>query len=169
MSNQTGFGTRHEQVEIEWRGIRAEVDVELAPLILEMWKAGVATVLSCQENRPGIAWIAFPAADFATGFLDLVAVHPGEDDAPAADDAPYGATLYRRIAGCGSIGDWQYALFPENYGVREKIVKGKLVETCTGPANFEFLVSVRFPRTDIPLILKRLQAVNAARAGKAVA
>src|SRR5262249_6077338 len=55
-------GTRHRQVWVEWDGYGADVDEELAPLILALWKKGIVTCNSCQENRPGIAWVEFLTA-----------------------------------------------------------------------------------------------------------
>ena len=72
--------TQHKQVAIEWRGRRAEVDEEMAPLILALWRAGISTTLSCQENRPGIAWIAFATPEDARRFLNRVAVYPDAAD-----------------------------------------------------------------------------------------
>jgi hypothetical protein len=49
--------------------------------------------------------------------------------------------------------------------VDEDLIEDEVVETCIGPSDFAFLVSVRFPATDLPLILERLRA-PAARRGR---
>lgn len=140
--------TIHKQVWVEWKGEGAYVDEELAPLILALWQAGIDTMMSCQENRPGIAWLCFPTPLDAKMFLDLVAAYPDEDD------VPFSETLYGRIAGCGSDGDWEYAVNVCDLGVEEDIVHGEVIQTCIGPSDFMFDVSVRFPRTDLPLVLE---------------
>jgi hypothetical protein len=33
--------TNHEQVTIEWHDLRADVDEEIAPLILALWQLGI--------------------------------------------------------------------------------------------------------------------------------
>src|SRR5215469_241505 len=153
----------HQQARVAWQGREAEVDEELAPLIQALWKAGIDTLLSCQENRPGVAWICFPTARDAKNFLDAVAVYPDRKDLRTVGgrlyvgDVPFWETLYGRITGCGTDGDWQYDVNVDNWGVDEDLVNGEVVQTCIGPADFEFSVSVRFPRTDLPLILDRLQ------------
>ena len=43
-------------------------------------------------------------------------------------------------------GDWRYDVSVHNRGVPdEDIVNDEAVETCTGPSDFEFFVSIRFP------------------------
>jgi hypothetical protein len=150
--DKTPCETRHKQVRVEWDGRGADVDEDLAPLILALWRAGIDTMMSCQENRPGIAWICFPTPLDAKMFLDLVAVYPDETD------VPFWETLYGRVAGFGSDGDWEYTVNVDDLGVQEDIIDGKVEATCIGPSDFMFDVSVRFPRTDLPLILERLQA-----------
>src|SRR5262245_12701217 len=68
----------HKQVPIQWGIRRAEVDEGLAPLILALWRAGIDTVNSCQENRPGVVWVEFASTFDAERFLSLVACYPIE-------------------------------------------------------------------------------------------
>jgi hypothetical protein len=158
-----GPATRHKQVPIAWKGRYAEVDEELAPVILSLWKAGIDTCNSCQDNFPGIAWVEFPTMLDAKRFLDLVAVYPDERDMRAVNgrlyvgDVPFWETLYGRITGWGNDDDWRYDVNVHNGSVDEHIVNDEVVQTCFGPSDFEFFVSVRFPRTDLPLILELLQ------------
>lgn len=158
--------TQHKQVPIEWRGRRAEVDEEMAPLIRALWRAGISTTLSCQENRPGVAWIAFATPEDARRFLNRVAVYPDAADLREAGgrtsvgNVPFRETLYGRITGCDSEGDWEYGVFVDDYGVAEELVGNESVTTHVGPADFEFGVSIRFPRSDMPLILERLTSAR---------
>jgi hypothetical protein len=147
--------TSHPQVRVRWRGLEADVDEELAPLIRALWRAGIHTCLSCQENRPGVAWIEFLTARDARKFLNRVAVYPTEAE---LQEAPFWETLYGRITRRGGEGDWEYDVFPEDWDVEEKLIDDEVEETCTGPADFEFGVSIRFPRADLPLILQRFQS-----------
>src|SRR5262249_44089247 len=88
----------HKQVTVRWKGMEAEVDEELAPLILTLWKNGIVTTNSCQENRPGIAWIEFLTPEDARLFLNKVVEYPTKEEV----DGPFWETLYGRIVGYGS-------------------------------------------------------------------
>lgn len=148
--------TPHKQVAIQWGDLRAEVDYKIAPLILALWKLGIHTVNSCQENRPRTAWIEFLTTDDAKQFLGIVAVYPDEED----EKEPFWETLYGRITQCGSANDWEYHLHPFNWNVHEEIVSDEVIETCIGPSDFEFSVSIRFPKKDIPLLVKLLEGID---------
>jgi hypothetical protein len=141
--------TDHKQVRISARGFEADVDDGLAPLMLALGRAGVCIAHCRQEYESGVAWIAFPTAEDAKRFLDIVAQYPD-------DRAPFWKTLYARLTGRGDEGDWEYDIHPKNWAVDEVLVDDEVVETNTGPADFEFEVSVRFPVSDIPLILNRV-------------
>src|SRR5262249_2367180 len=130
--------TTHKQVTISWLDRQSEVDEELAPLILALWHADLDTCNSCQENFPGITWIEFTTPEDAMQFLDLVADYPKGRRSRR--------TLYSRIVGCGSDGDWQYDIHPHNWGVEQDVVGDKVVETCIGLPDFDFSVSIRFPK-----------------------
>src|SRR5262245_30555937 len=99
MSDETTMSaTIHRQVPVAWQGREEEVDEELAPLLLALWKAGIDTCNSCQENRPGVVWIEFPTSLDAQAFLNLVAQYPSEDEA---------GTLYGRIMWYAGDQDWE--------------------------------------------------------------
>jgi hypothetical protein len=157
------LGTEHKQVTVAWGGRRAEVDEELAPLILALWKADIDTWNSCQENRPGIVWIQFPTTDDARRFLNRVAEYPPDsdrdraNDRPGEGDGPFPEALYDRVVGCGSDEDWEYDTLLDNEAVEVEVVDDERIERRTGPADFYFSVSVRFPRTDLPVVLRRVE------------
>ena len=65
--------TLHKQVGIQCVDRKAEVDEELAPIILALWRADIDTVLSCQEYEPGRAWIHFRSSWDVERFFTLVA------------------------------------------------------------------------------------------------
>jgi hypothetical protein len=68
---ETVADTLHPQTTIrhEWR--EAEVDVEIAPLILALWRLGLDTVNSCQNNH-GRVWIEFGSVEDGECFLDTI-------------------------------------------------------------------------------------------------
>lgn len=64
--------TVHPQRHIQYHTQEADVDVGLAPIVLELWKAGISTLLSCQEVTDGVAWLKFASVKDATRFLTIV-------------------------------------------------------------------------------------------------
>ena len=139
----------HKQVRIKVDSFEADVDEELAPLLVELWKAGMRTVLSCQENRPGVAWIQFFSVDDLTYFLDTV----GGCAAVEEDD------LYWRITQDADEdgGSWEYALHPMDIAADDEADD----DWHEHLPDFAFLPSVRFPRTDLPLLLRHMTFHNA--------
>jgi hypothetical protein len=162
--------TEHKQVRVRCNGQSGNIDEELAPLIRALWKAGIYTTNSCQENQPGIAWIEFSSFDDAKKFLDLVAVYPAgwdrrsKNGGKSVSKVPFWKTLYGRITNCGDGGDWQFDVHPFDFGVEEKLVKDEIITRCIGPAYFEMYVSIRFPKSDVPLILEQLTLKDRAKA-----
>lgn len=142
--------THHKQVKVRVGEWEADVDEELAPLIEQLWKAGIATVLSCQENRPGVAWIMFLMAEDLSTFLDIVAEYDPDE-----------ASLYRRISLASDLEEcWEYDLRPQDAALHEEFLGGGVEEWHEGEACFYFNVSVRFPRTDLPTLLQRMMWHN---------
>jgi len=163
--NESGSGdqdmnTTHKQVFVRVGDMEAEVDQGIAALIREIWKAGIGTLNSCQENQPGIVWIEFVTCEDARCFLNIVAAYEDGLD-----------TLYNRARqGWNPIDEddmmhpfWSYDIHPEDLALQEEIddAGDVLAETHPGAPEFEFSVSIRFPECDYPLVLKRLKEHNA--------
>src|SRR2546422_556223 len=90
----------HKQVPIEWfDGETIEVDEGLAELLSLCYQNDILTLLSCQENRPGIAWICFAPFE-AEKFINLITKHPKKEKV--------WKTFYGRVFGYGSKKDWEY-------------------------------------------------------------
>lgn len=140
---------KHRTVIVEIGAWREEIDEALAPLIREIWTTGIETMMCCQEVEPGIAWIEFPSVEELFRFLNLVTRYEAGID-----------TLYNRInhqrTGPMSAPVWEYRLDLMD------IFEGQEEQVIDGLACFEGMASVFFPTTDIPVLLQRLQAVNAA-------
>lgn len=133
----------HNSTLVRVRHMEAEIDVEIASLIEELWIAGIHTHCSCQENTPGIAWISFDSGKDAERFLAIVALeYEGDCD-----------SLYARMLG----GDWTFDALPDDLAVGDDDV----IEPRGSP-NISIAVSVRFPRSDIPEVERRLRDHNAA-------
>ena len=126
---------------------REEIDEDLAPLIREIWKAGIETLMSCQETEPGIAWIEFDSIPELLRFLDLITTYePGVD------------TLYNRIhhqlTGPMSAPTWEYQLNLMD------MFEGQEEQLIDQRACFDATVGVYFPQTDIPRLVDCLESFN---------
>lgn len=58
--------TTHEHVIMN--GI--QIDKEMAPIIKELWSAGIDTQFCCEEIAPGVAHIVFEYTDAALAFVN---------------------------------------------------------------------------------------------------
>lgn len=148
---------QHKTVLVKWDGYEAKIDGGIAPLIKEIWKAGIFTFNCCEENRPGIIWIEFASAPDAEAFMNIVARY--EDDLDS---------LYNRIRQEWSRADglipgaWEYHVLPTDYSVNQRFDDDTIEESCIGPSNFIFSMSVRFPKGDYPILLQRMREYNTA-------
>ncbi|HMU61595.1 MAG TPA: hypothetical protein PKA66_07425 [Gemmatimonadales bacterium] len=154
--------TIHKQARVEFGEWEADVDAKLAPLILEIWKAGWQTARSCQRHSESRkVWIEFLYASGAEAFLSVMAF-----------DHPDGFTPELRRFGFGqwwsglglSEGDvlalraaWEYHVTPgdmELYGQGE--------DASTVVRGIALGISVLFPMKDLPGVLARMEAFNGA-------
>jgi hypothetical protein len=141
----------HKEVKVCVGELQADIDEEIAPLIHELWKAHLSTVNSCQENQSGIAWIQFATAECALEFLQIVAEREEGRD-----------TLFARITREWDdresvIQNWNYEVFLHDFSrTDEDDETGRRGE----PPDFDFWVSVRFPRADLPVVLEKMVRHN---------
>jgi hypothetical protein len=162
----------HPQVGISHGDFQAEVDAEIAPLILALWRIECWTVLSCQDNF-GRVWISFANGGGAERFLTIVADRYDEDegslyqrivssygesiaavraalkehypDLPEEDDAVF-----------GRADDWWYSV-----GVNDLAIPDDDAPPADPPpADLTFAVSVRFPKSDYDEVLRRVEALG---------
>ena len=63
----------HRMIPVHYGRFSALIDEGIAPLIRELWKARIVTLMSCEENRPGWMWIEFVHAGAAEHFVSIVA------------------------------------------------------------------------------------------------
>lgn len=69
---------RHKTVSISYRRIKADIDVEIVPLIRELWRLGIRTNFCCQGEGglevggPGSAYIQFADSPSAEYFEHVV-------------------------------------------------------------------------------------------------
>jgi hypothetical protein len=119
----------HRQVHIKVGDMEADVDEGMAPLILELWRANMSTVMSCQgepsDDRQ--AFIMFALIYDARAFLRLVGHDELLDHDPLQDH---------------SAGGWGYAV---NYFHRT-------YENVASPC------IISFPPAELPAVLQRVRS-----------
>src|SRR6266478_2607913 len=103
----------HETKLVKYRDEQAYIDVEIAELVLNLWKLGLTTTNSCQDNVPkGFVWIEFFSSHDAEMFLNYVAEYSEEP-----------GSVYDRMTrawGDKTSRDWKYSLHIQDYGVDEE-------------------------------------------------
>jgi hypothetical protein len=122
-----------------------EVDEGIAPLLQVIWSCGIITCNSCQENKPGIIWIEFLAAEDAEAFLTRIVSGLDPINSPEADN-----WLYSRITGAN--GGWQYTAHPHD--AREYIDEecGTIELNASQLCSIALSISIRFPAEDYEIL-----------------
>jgi hypothetical protein len=140
----------HPQERIEYEGFSAEVDKAIAPLILDLWRAGCDTLNSCQDNRGEggevqRVWIHFVTVADAERFMGIAAGEPSDEV----------ESLYSRIVGEADAHDWyefrrnrawSYDAHPEPW------------TDDNGRDRITLSVSIRFPFSDYQAVLDRVHS-----------
>jgi len=133
----------------------------MASLIRELWFADIKTRKSCEEVRPGFAWIEFRSLNDAGKFVDIV----GEDEDGAESS-------YERIGRQSDASEetrmhfWEYGLHPiESQQFFEEEGNGTGdCEQCGQPmSRFLFVPSITFPVSDLPVLVERMKRHNRQR------
>ncbi|MDQ3646953.1 MAG: hypothetical protein M3345_08490 [Actinomycetota bacterium] len=141
----------HRQVRIHHGTFEADVDEGIADLILEMWRAGIETVSSCQEPVAGFVQV-WLTADSAKRFAQVVL--PFEDP----DDSMYARALKRTE---DEDQDWMWSANIDDAGLMCDIDDDEIIWSHTGVGEWEILLAVYFPHSDQDEILDRLRRSNA--------
>jgi hypothetical protein len=160
-------GRAHAALRVTVGIMSAPIDRKLAPLIREMWRAGIRTWTSCENvddigsihpygfSRAGWALIGFPTLEDAVTFMTLVTrFEPG------------GKSLYNSITrqGCRGVRAWDYTVNPIDYSYDER--RDRYRPEARGVARFGFGMTICFPQSDLPVLVSRLQEQNARAPGR---
>jgi len=113
----------HKTVRVVSGQWHADIDVEIAPLIKALWRAGIETTGSCQDSPRGWVWLAFPHPSFeafvkrVVESANAVEVQQGVPSVGSRDDLfvvrPTDALRQRATATTGSDKDWRYIVVPQ--------------------------------------------------------
>ena len=149
----------HRTMHIQHGDMEADVDEQIAPLIIEMWRAGIETWQSCQANPSGWVWLQFPTSIDAEKFLNIVAFYE-----------PVGGLLHERMRygydrlDCPRPGQWQYVVVADDLAAGEiETEAGDIEQVQYGPPDIVVLVSLHIPVGDLPTMLERVKAHNQGR------
>ncbi len=96
----------HRQVTVQVGDWQAEIDEGIAPLIQEIWRAGIETFMSCQQDFHGWIWIQFADVKNAVAFLNVVAPY---EEATEGPDTLY-SRMHHWFPNHGPISNWLYEL-----------------------------------------------------------
>ena len=142
----------------------AEVDVDLAPLVTELWRAGIGTIHSCQDVGENVAGLVAElphleavarreAGRASIGFadhLDLLAFHDALANAGPRDG------FYERMLHWAAPGAWQCVIGLQDRGLSRP--DGRISPDGTPFSSLEAAsFQVRFPRSDIEEATERLR------------
>lgn len=141
---------KHETEIVRYGDCEAEIDRKIAPLILKLWKLGLDTHNSCEENSPGIVWVQFLTLNAGKSFVNLIA-NMGDDE------------IYEHaVSEWDGKSKWEYAIHPMDFNrdvVKDKEHPGFVKEVILGPPEVNFTMSVRFPKSDLKQIEEILDGV----------
>ncbi len=158
----------HPATTVAHGGLAAEVDLELAPLILETWRAGTATIHSCQDVGENVADLAdrlphlaevvrretsrasigFPDAPALLSFLEALA------------NAGRRSPFYERMVLWAAPDAWQLVIGVQDPGLERD--DGQVPEPDGSPRSRLVAASfaVRFPRSDVAEMTERMRRHN---------
>lgn len=153
----------HRTLHVQHGDMEADIDEEIAPLVLEMWKAGIDTFMSCQSNPSGWVWIQFSEQWAATKFLNIVGVDDGNVDS-IHDRILHGYRSKGWESGDWQSSEWRYQVVVDDWSMEEiEVEDGVFVDVCMGPPDFVILFCIHFPVADLATVHGLLQAHNLSR------
>jgi hypothetical protein len=153
--DSTNDNRKHRSVLVQVGPWSDEIDVGIAPLIRELWIAGIETHMSCEEDGYGKVWIDFPHVSNLVRFLNIVAQYEAGADG-----------LYNRmndhLPSTQTELTWDYELHPSDSSLIYPAADKERGENFQheGQPDFYFTFTVRFPPGDLAIVTSRMQAYN---------
>lgn len=143
---------------MEHDGVAADVDIAIAPLIRELWRAGLWTQLSCEDNDGrggggGYVWVQFVHASALEQFLRILF--------PVRDDEI--ESLYNRAIGGIEPDDWQAFNDERAWRYRAHPTDRNEAGHTTKAADIWLTADVWFPRTDLDDVIELMLRHNTDR------
>lgn len=174
-TNKTKDG-RHHFKWMKFKGGNVRIDIDIAPLIANMWKLGINTTNSCQadhdlgwrccpDTKPSsectqYVWLAFESARDLEVFLNTVSKYtPG----PQNENDMYHHINHMWFGRRDDKKDWMIKASCQNYGeqVRFKFSSNKkptqVIFDGSGKNNFIMQPQLSFPREHLPYVEQKIQ------------
>lgn len=123
----------HQQITIKYNECLVDVDIGIADLMLEMLKADIRTLMSC-ENNNGKVWILVPHYEVEKFMSCLF----GKE---------HNGVLYDKILGDNLEPEWTFS------GVIEDYIDDDI--------NLRMSIGIRFPISDYKEVVNRMRSYNA--------
>jgi molybdopterin-guanine dinucleotide biosynthesis protein A len=137
----SAIGREHKTIELTYEGTPVDIDKKIAPLIEEIWKAGISTANSCENNNPiNYIWIEFDTSIGCENFLNICFKNIDKNN-----------DIFIR-AMCKHEWDknaWIYSTCVDCYNSDSDIIKNTIMGT-----------SVRFPKQDYQFIYDKFVEHN---------
>lgn len=146
---------RHKTVDLLYKGrYLIPIDENIAPLIKEIWKSGINTCNSCENNKLDHVWIEFASMSDFDKFIQIVFT---KRDFSNKEFRDFIFRLENHHSAAQADRWWIELLFDDNcYDPILEATRG----ICT---HVEISVSVRFPQTDYQHIYDRFVEHNTRR------
>ena len=143
----------HKTTLVKVSCYKADIDTKIAPLIKEIWKAGISTLNSCQANPDkDWIWIQFDTVQDLMLFIYCTVKY----------DETFGSLYWRAVGNFGE-NEWRYDFLPFD-GNLDEWLEGNEVKYEHVSVNKEvspnFNASLRFPATDYNVVLARMKEYN---------
>jgi transcriptional regulator with XRE-family HTH domain len=152
------FG-EHRKVPVRVGRLSGKIDEGIAPLIEQLWRAGIPTRGCSQQAMRGLVYIGFPHVDHLCRFVNVVASYKDESQE---------AEVYWRIIGAPMgnmlIPSWHFELGADGDTAVETAIAGPSTWQDPPPCQVRFPASVYLPPHDLPAILERLKRHNSVAA-----
>ena len=129
----------HQTTHIKYGALEADIDIEIAPLILELWKGDIYTIASCQSNADNAIWIKFENPNAAALFLAT---------------ALCAGTLTAEVFNDDLPESWHYCCHPYYITMDDDEFPGKIYDII------EFATCVYFPKSHLKKVLNQIRLSN---------
>ena len=103
---------KHHEVHVTFGDQHADIDKAIAPLVKEMWRAGIVTSQSCQDSPSGWIWLEFVSSFALEKFLNIV----GDYDSAVGSLHDRMLHGYDRLGG-PRVGQWRFEAIVHDLGV----------------------------------------------------
>lgn len=132
----------HETIFLHVKDMEADIDIKIAPLISEIWKTGIITYNSCENNIPAnYVWIEFADYEHAKKFIDYISY-----------DLSRTAPMYYRMMGEDEP-RWIFGMLPHELNDDPDYKHDN--------AYIVYTISIRFPQCDLEEVYERFKSWNA--------